>query len=124
MPTMMNTEEVTFTLEPHLVNSDGTPGAVAQVEPGSVVWATSDDTAIRIVTDDGMTGKIQGVSDNTNRAGAALTVTADADLGSGVVTITGTMDPVDPVFIITQDPAQLQAGAFVMRFSAPQPQTP
>ena len=124
MPQMMDSQEVTFTLEPRMLNPDGTPGALAQIEAGSVVWATSDDTAIRVVTVDGLTGKIQGVSDNTNRAGAALTVTADSDLGAGVVTITGTMDPADPVFVITHDPAADRAGTFTMVFSAPQPKTP
>jgi hypothetical protein len=122
MPTMMNTQEVTFTLEPRLRNADGTPGEIAPVQPGSIVWATSDDTAIRVVTTDGMTGKIQGVSPNTDRAPASLSVTADADLGEGVVTITGVSDPQDP-FIITQDPAAL-AGTFTMTFGAPQAKTP
>lgn len=112
MPPMMNTQHIPFTLEPRLTN--GTP---AQIQPGSVVWATSDATIITVSTTDGLTGFIEAVAPNTNSA--TVSVTADADLGAGVVTITGVSDPADP-FTVTQDPATL-ASTLVMTFAAPVP---
>ncbi len=110
MPTMNNSQHIPFTLEARLAN-----GQPAQVQPGSVVWATSDATIITVATTDGMTGFIEAVAPNT--ATATVSVTADADLGAGVVTITGVSDPADP-FTVTQDPATL-ASTLVMTFAPP-----
>jgi hypothetical protein len=111
MPTLMNTQHVPFTLT--ITNTAGQP---ATVQPGSIVWATSDPTIITVApAADGLSGFIEAVGPNT--ATATVSVTADADLGAGIVTITGVSDPADP-FTVTQDPAQ-QASTFTMTFAPP-----
>lgn len=73
-------------------------GAPALVD-GIPVWATSDATVLTVVpTADGMGAVVAAVAPGTARA----TVTADADLGQGVTTITGASEAVN----VTIDPAQ------------------
>jgi len=86
---------------------DGTPGDPAPVESGSVVWATSDATVLSLlVAPDGMSADVSTVAPGTAR----ITVTADADLGAGVVEIIGISEDVN----VTQDPASM---ASVIRFT-------
>lgn len=64
-------------------------GDPAQVE--SVRWASSDDTVLSVdPSDDGMSAVIDTVAAGTAR----VTVTADADLGSGVLTLTGVTEDI------------------------------
>lgn len=67
-------------------------GEDAPVEAGSVVWASSDDTVLRVTPSaDGMTASVTTVG-----AGgpARISVTADADMGAGVSMITGVSEDV------------------------------
>lgn len=58
---------------------------------GAPVWASSDETVLTVVVAvDGMSGDIMTVAPGTAR----ITVTADADLGSGVETITGVSEDI------------------------------
>jgi hypothetical protein len=80
-----------------ITNLAGQPAAV----DGVPVWATSDATVVNILpAADGMSAVAPAVA-----AGgpARFTVTADADLGAGVQTITGVSEDIN----VTQDPAQL-----------------
>lgn len=81
-----------------LVITDST-GAVAPVD-GVPVWATSDGTVISVTAAaDGMSAKIPCIAPGTAR----VSVTADADLGAGVVTLTGVSEDI----IVTLDPAHV-----------------
>jgi len=67
-------------------------GEPAPVEAGSVVWASSDDTVLAVTPSaDGMTASVKTVAPG---GPARITVSADADIGSGVQTITGFTDDV------------------------------
>jgi hypothetical protein len=57
---------------------------------GKPTWAVSDDTILVLqVSDDGL----KAVAVTTNKLGTCqVSVTADADLGAGVTTLTGTQD--------------------------------
>lgn len=80
-----------------ITNSAGQPASV----DGVPVWATSDATIVSVVAAaDGMSAVVAAVA-----AGgpARVTVTADADLGAGVVTLTGVSEDIN----VAQDPAQL-----------------
>ena len=67
-------------------------GRPAPVEAGSVVWASSDDTILSVTPSaDGMTAVVTSVGAGTAR----ISVSADADLGAGVVTITGVSEDVN-----------------------------
>ena len=70
-----------------ITDSKGRP---AQVD-GAPVWASSDDTVLTVTpAADGMSADINTVAPGTARA----TVQADADLGAGVVTITGVTEDI------------------------------
>src|SRR6266853_3944648 len=88
MATLTTRQHVTFVIEPE--KADGTP---ATVETGSVVVASSDETVIKVALDAGneLAGDVMAVA-----AGgpARFTVTADADMGAGVMTITGTSEDI------------------------------
>lgn len=72
-------------------------GAAAAVD-GVPVWASSDATVVTVTAAaDGMSAIIPCVAPGTAR----ITVTADADLGAGTVTITGVSEDI----IVTTDPA-------------------
>ena len=70
-----------------ITNAAGAPAPVQ----GAPVWASSDDTVLTVVAAaDGMTAAIDTVAPGTAR----VSVTADADLGAGVITITGVSEDV------------------------------
>lgn len=89
-----------FTTRQHIIatlsftKADGTPGTV---EAGSVTAASSDDTVMTAAVLADGTVDIEAVA-----AGgpARIVVQADADLGAGVVSITGTSEDC----IVTTDP--------------------
>lgn len=86
-------------------------GEVAPVE--NIVWASSDPTVVNVVAAaDGMSAVIPCIAEGTAR----VTVTADADLGAGVVTITGVSEDI----IVVTDPANL-ASVMTLTLSAPEP---
>jgi hypothetical protein len=90
-------------------------GAAASVD-GVPVWASSDATVLAVIVDaTGMNAKVSSVAPGTAR----ITVTADADLGAGTVTITGVSEDVT----VTQDPAQL-ASLMSFNFGAAAAKTP
>lgn len=66
-------------------------GRPASVE-GAPVWASSDETVLQVVPSvDGMSAEVNTVAPGTAR----VTVSADADLGAGVQTITGVSEDVN-----------------------------
>ena len=80
-PAMTTTQQFTATLNP--TDRKGKP---APVEPGSVVWASSNEAVASVVPSaDGMSALIvaQAVGDYS------ISAAADADLGAGVTTIVG-----------------------------------
>ena len=59
---------------------------------GSPVWASSDETVLSVTASaDGMSAVIDTVAAGTAR----ITVSADADLGAGIVAITGVSEDVN-----------------------------
>lgn len=94
-----------------LVITDST-GAVAVVQ-GAPVWASSDETIVSVTASaDGMTATIPCVAPGTAR----VSVSADADLGAGVVTITGVTEDI----VVTLDPAHV-ASIMTLTLGAPVP---
>ena len=76
-------QKVLLTIEP--VDAKGKPAKL----DGVPVWAGSDDTVVTIVpASDGLSAVASGVTPGTAR----VVVTADADLGSGVTPLTGSLD--------------------------------
>lgn len=74
-------------------------GAPAKVD-GIPVWASSDATVVSVTASaDGMSAKVPCIAPGTAR----ITVTADADLGAGVSTITGVSEDI----VVTLDPAHV-----------------
>ena len=88
----------------------------ATVEAGSIVWASSDATVVTAAPDvaNPATGFIRAVAVSVTPA--RVTFTADADLGAGVVTITGVTEDIN----VTQDPAAL-ASTVRITLGAPVP---
>lgn len=71
-----------------ITNARGEPAPVE----GVPVWASSDETVIRVTAAaDGMSAVVDTVAAGTAR----VTVSADADLGSGVTTITGVSEDIN-----------------------------
>ena len=69
-------------------------GQVAPVD-GVPIWASSDETVLRATPNaDGMGGTVDTVGPGTAR----ITITADADLGEGLATLTGISEDV----VVTQ----------------------
>jgi len=65
-------------------------GRPARVD-GVPTWASSDDTVLSVAASaDGMSAVVDTVAPGTAR----VTVTADADLGTGVVSVTGVTEDV------------------------------
>jgi hypothetical protein len=109
----VNTDQMLpFTLAP--LKDDGTP---ADIDNASVVYASSDETVMRVqdLTADNLSGNAFPVSAGTAR----VSVTFDADTGAGVNTITGVSEDVH----VTLGPSA-QATHFTFTFSAPVPKTP
>jgi hypothetical protein len=96
-------ENVTLVIK----NIHGNPAPV----DGVPVWASSDETVLALtIADDGMSAlKIDTVAPGTAR----VTVTADADLGAGVKTITGFKD------VEVGEGESFQASVFEFNFPAP-----
>src|SRR5258706_5801716 len=70
-----------------ITNKKGQPAPV----DGAPVWASSDATVLTVTeAADGMSGDIVTVAPGVAR----VTVSADADLGSGVTTITGVTEDI------------------------------
>lgn len=69
---------------------DDKKGNVAAVD-GVPVWSSSDETIVKVVNPsaDGLTAVAQAVGPIGQ---ATITVTGDADLGSGVASVVGTFD--------------------------------
>lgn len=114
MATMNTSQMLPYTLEFFL--ADGT--TPAQVQAGSVVAASSDETVVTVAADaaNENAGSIMAVAEG---GPARVTFTADADLGAGVVTITGVTEDIT----ITQDPATL-AQTFRITLGAPVAKAP
>jgi hypothetical protein len=75
---------------------DGTTPAV--VQSGSIVWKSSDETVIRVIASaDGLMFTAPAVAAGKAR----LSVSADADVGNGVTTITGVSEEIT----VTEAPA-------------------
>lgn len=74
-------------------DSKGNPAAV----DGVPVWTSSDETVLQILVEaDGMSATVATVAPGTAR----ITVQADADLGAGVLPITGVSEDV----VVTPNP--------------------
>lgn len=94
-----------------ITNARGQPAAV----DGVPVWASSDETVVSVTAAlDGMTAVAACVAPGTAR----ITVTADADVGAGIVTITGVSEDIN----VTVDPAN-QASVMTLNLGAPVPKT-
>lgn len=103
--TDQNFPAVTLTI----TNSAGAPASV----DGAPVWATSDATVLTVTAAaDGMSALVSTVAAGVAR----VSVTADADLGAGVSTITGISEDVN----VTTGPLSL-ASVMTFSFGAPVP---
>ena len=95
-------------------------GAAAQVQAGSVVWASSDETQLLVTPSaDGMTAVVDTVAPSPvdadgNPVTCRVSCSADADLGNGVVTITLVSEDVT----VTQGPSSMASGGTIT-FGAP-----
>lgn len=86
----VNTDEHFPSVTLTITTASGAPAAV----DGAPVWASSDETVLTVAAAaDGMSAEIDTVAPGTAR----VSVTADADLGAGTVTITGVSEAVDVV---------------------------
>lgn len=71
-----------------ITDSKGRPASV----DGIPVWASSDETVLAVTAaQDGMSAVVDTVAPGTAR----VTVSADADMGAGVVSITGVSEDVN-----------------------------
>ena len=107
MATMNSSQRFSVT-----VSTPRADGTEADVQ--NMVWASSDETIVTVAMDaGGKTGFVNAVaaSDNTAR----VVMTCDADLGAGVLTLTGTSEDIT----VTQDPAT-QAQSISIVFGAPE----
>lgn len=85
MVSMSYTQKVSVELSPQ--DSNGNP---AQVEPGTVAIVSSDESVCSVVRDSENELKFEILGSNNGTVGTAqIDISADADLGSGVETITG-----------------------------------
>jgi hypothetical protein len=90
-----------------ITNAAGNPATV----DGVPVWASSDETVIvAAAAVDGMSAVITTVAPGTAR----VTVTADADLGAGVTTLTGVTEDL----VVTLGPSS-QASVMTLTLGAP-----
>jgi hypothetical protein len=90
-----------------ITDSKGRPAAV----DGVPVWASSDETVLTVIAaPDGMSAAVNTVAIGTAR----ITVSADADLGAGVASITGVSEDVN----VTQGPSTL-ASTMVLNLGTP-----
>lgn len=109
MATMNTSQRLPFVLDPKL--ADGVTSAPVD---GLPVYASSDETIARVVVDPadptGKTGWFESVAASANLV--RMSITADADLGAGVVTLTGVSEDVT----VSQDPAT-QASVLTFSFA-------
>jgi hypothetical protein len=90
-----------------ITNATGQPATV----DGVPVWASSDETILKATpAADGMSGVVDTVGPGTAR----ISITADADLGAGVTTITGVSEDID----VTLGPSH-QASVMTLNLGAP-----
>ena len=90
-----------------ITNAAGNPATV----DGAPVWASSNETVLTVLAaPDGMSAVVDTVAPGTAR----ISVTADADLGSGVQTITGVSEDVD----VTLGPSSM-ASVMTLTLGAP-----
>lgn len=99
-----------------IMDAQGRPARV----DGVPVWASSDETVVSVVAGaDGMSAVIDTVAPGTAR----VTVSADADLGAGVVELTGVSEDIN----VTLGPSHaastmtLNLGAPADKAAAPPP---
>jgi hypothetical protein len=93
-----------------ITNVAGNP---AQVQ-GVPVFASSDETVVTVsASADGMSAVVSSVAPG---GPARISVSADADLGQGVRTITGVSEDIT----VVEDPAN-QASVMTLTLGAPQP---
>lgn len=104
--TLTDTQQFTLTIKP-----ESKPGHPAAVEAGSVVWTGPPFVSITPAAD-GMSALVKALTVGANDN---ISVSADADLGAGVVTISGTYE----VQVIAS-----QATTIGFEASAPEEQTP
>jgi len=92
-----------------ITTAAGLPAAVE----GAPIWASSDETVLSVVpSEDGMTAAINSVAPGTAR----ITVSADADLGQGVMEITGVSEDIN----VTLGPSQF-ASVMTLNLGTPAP---
>ena len=107
MPTPVNTDQRFDNVVLSITNAAGQPAPV----DGVPVWASSDETVIRVTpAADGMSGVVDTVAPGTAR----VTVTADADVGAGVTTLTGVSDDI----VVTLGPSA-QASVMTLNLGTP-----
>lgn len=117
MANLTTRQHVTFTLNP--LRDDGTPG---QLQAGSVSVASSDETVVMVSLDPAneLAGDVVAVAESAvgpdgSPMPSRFVVQADADMGQGVVTITGTSEDI----FVTVD-ARDQATSFTITMGVPQ----
>lgn len=105
------------------MRGDGTPG---QIQPGSVTVSSSDETVIMATLDptNELMGDVSSVAvspdgPDGNPVATRFVVQADADMGQGVVTITGTSEDI----FVTMDPRD-QTTSFTITMGAPEDKAP
>lgn len=92
-----------------ITNAAGAPAPV----DGVPVWASSDETVLTVAAAaDGLSALVSSVAPGTAR----VTVSADADLGAGVIPIAGVSEDIN----VTVDPANL-ASVMTLTLGAAQP---
>jgi uncharacterized protein YjdB len=105
MAAMNTSQQIPATLT--ITNAAGQPAPV----DGVPVWASSDETIVAVTAAaDGMSAVAAAVAAGTAR----ITVTADADVGAGVSSITGVSEDI----VVTVDPANL-ASVMTLNLGAP-----
>lgn len=89
MFTLRDDQKVLLTIQP--LDAKGKPAAV----DGAPTWASSDETQVTLeVASDGLSAVASGVAPPADATAALprVVVTADADLGSGITPITGSLE--------------------------------
>jgi hypothetical protein len=104
----INTSQRFPNVQLSIQDSQGRPAAV----DGVPQWASSDETVLRVTpAADGMSAVVDTVAIGVAR----VTVSADADLGSGTAPITGVSEDVN----VVQDPATT-ASTLVLNLGTPE----
>lgn len=105
----INTDQKFPSVALTITNSKGDPAPV----DGVPVWASSDSTVLSVSpAADGMSADVETVAPGTAR----ITVSADADTGTGVSTITGVSEDI----IVTLGPSS-QASILSLNLGTPVP---